>query len=332
MAIDSSERLVNLALYLSRDRSFSTIEDIRFGVEGYDRDGSPEAFARMFEHDKDNLRAAGLTIEVDEATQGYRIDPALSFATEILFEPREAAVIRAVGGLILADPEFPLTGDLRIALAKIGSSLGGIDALARSVPRTATTRTTSSDTRVIGFEDAINRSKRVTFSYAKPDGSSGDREVEPYGLARHAGAWYVVCYDLGREDIRMFKVDRASDVVVNPRQPKSPDFERPEGFDVGDHLGLEFQFGSEAPFTARIGIEEGAVRSLRRHIDRWGAWTTDADGAVTWDVDANDTEALVRWVISNGPGVALTGPPSAVAALRAALNRVEVSHGSSQLG
>ena len=330
MAIDSSERLVNLALYLSRDRSFSTIEEIRFGVEGYDRDGSPEAFARMFEHDKDNLRAAGLTIEVDESTQGYRIDPSLSFASEVTFEPREAAMIRAVGGLILSDPDFPLQGDLRLALAKIGSSLGGIDALAKSAA-SGRERTPAGDQRVTALEDAVNRSKQVTFEYAKPDGTTSERSLDPYGLARYSGGWYVVGYDREREAIRMFKVDRASDIKVNTRQPKSVDFERPSDFDVADYLGLEFQFGVEEPYTARLAIDAGAARTLWRRVRRSGSVIEHEDGSLTWDVEVKDTDALVRWTIANGPGVAILSPPAAVDAYANALNRVEVIHGSSEL-
>lgn len=329
MAIDSSERLVNLALYLSRDRSFSTIDDIRFGVEGYDREGSTEAFERMFEHDKDNLRAAGLTIQVDEATQGYRIDPALSFASEIALEPREAAMIRAVGGLILADEEFPLKRDLRLALAKIGSSIGGLDALAKAVPSASSD---SADPRVAVFEDAINRSKHVTFVYAKPDGSTDERTLEPYGLARFAGAWYVVGYDRMRENIRMFKIDRASDVAVNPRLPKSEDFERPAEFDVADHLGLEFQFGIEGPHQVELRVEPGAARIVRRFMERSGSLHEEEGGLLVWRVEVTDTAALIRWVIANGPGIEILSPPRLVESLRSALDRVEVSHGSSELG
>ena len=44
------------------------------------------------------------------------------------------------------------------------------------------------------------------------------REVEPYQLANGPEGWYVGCYDLGREDIRHFRLDRIKEATITERE------------------------------------------------------------------------------------------------------------------
>src|SRR5947207_13273657 len=82
MAARRAERLVNLVICLLSTRQFLTAERIRDVVPGYEpADGDPrtdEAFKRMFERDKAELRDLGVPLEtgrnsVFDAEDGYRI-------------------------------------------------------------------------------------------------------------------------------------------------------------------------------------------------------------------------------------------------------------------
>ena len=57
--IETVERIVNLAMYLSAARAPVTWEDIRTEVAGYPPDQNRDAFLRMFERDKKQLRESG---------------------------------------------------------------------------------------------------------------------------------------------------------------------------------------------------------------------------------------------------------------------------------
>src|SRR4051812_36210111 len=99
MTANKSERLLNLLILLLVSRSFVTKERIRDVIEDYREQRSVEAFEKMFERDKDELRALGIPIEVgsidayfdDEA--GYRIKRDAFELPQLELEPDEAAVV-----------------------------------------------------------------------------------------------------------------------------------------------------------------------------------------------------------------------------------------------
>ena len=73
-----AERLLNLLMALRGTRVGLDREHIRTVVRGYSRDASPEAFERMFERDKDELRAMGVPVvtltDASGVVTGYRIE------------------------------------------------------------------------------------------------------------------------------------------------------------------------------------------------------------------------------------------------------------------
>jgi predicted DNA-binding transcriptional regulator YafY len=59
----------------------------------------------------------------------------------------------------------------------------------------------------------------VRFDYKSHDGRASRRRAEPYRLVSHQRRWYLVAWDLDRDDWRTFRVDRAA-----PRTPTGPRF------------------------------------------------------------------------------------------------------------
>jgi proteasome accessory factor B len=125
------------------------------------------------------------------------------------------------------------------------------------------------------LEPAIRFRKRVTFSYtAAGNGVKTKREVDPYALAYREGAWVLVGWCHLRKEIRSFRVDRITDAVMAPK-PKSPDFERPEAFDVRTYANrspwtftnepaetVELEFRVEAADAAAADFGEAAERRV----------------------------------------------------------------------
>jgi predicted DNA-binding transcriptional regulator YafY len=67
---------------------------------------------------------------------------------------------------------------------------------------------------LIGLAHACDGHQRVTFAYVAQDGRLSERRAEPHRLVATDRRWYLVAYDLDRQDWRTFRVDRASSVVV----------------------------------------------------------------------------------------------------------------------
>ena len=62
MASEKSERLVNLVIALLATKKYLTKNQIFSAVPGYE--GTPDSKDRMFERDKEDLRAIGINIEM----------------------------------------------------------------------------------------------------------------------------------------------------------------------------------------------------------------------------------------------------------------------------
>ena len=99
MAARRTERLLNLVICLLATRRFVPREQIRKIVPGYADCESDEAFERMFERDKDDLREMGIPLETGsnsawfEDEIGYRIDRDRYALPAVSFEPEELAVL-----------------------------------------------------------------------------------------------------------------------------------------------------------------------------------------------------------------------------------------------
>src|SRR5207249_2513968 len=60
--------------------------------------------------------------------------------------------------------------------------------------------------------------ERLRFDYEAHSGASGRRAVEPYRLVNDRRRWYLVAWDLGRDDWRTFRADRIE--LVTPAGPR----------------------------------------------------------------------------------------------------------------
>ena len=98
-----TERLLSVVVLLLSSRRYLTAEEIRAAVRGYPE--QHEAFKRMFERDKEELRELGIPLETGvnnalDEEPGYRIKRQDYELPEIHLEADEAAVLGiAVAGL-----------------------------------------------------------------------------------------------------------------------------------------------------------------------------------------------------------------------------------------
>src|SRR5215211_7844316 len=99
MSTAKTERLLNLVICLLSTRRPLTKAQIRQAVPQYAENASTEAFERMFERDKDELRDLGIPLLTSfdnplfEDEVGYRVDRAAYALPEVSFEPDELAVL-----------------------------------------------------------------------------------------------------------------------------------------------------------------------------------------------------------------------------------------------
>ena len=322
---DAVERLVNLALYLADATEPVTAARIKSDVFGYPADQDETAFLRMFERDKKDLRAAGFTIEVVDESGRYQLNRAATFASALDLSPEETAAVRAAGAAMLADPSFPYPEDLRLALTKISTGFDS-DAI-QAAARLADEEPARQGAVVAMLADASSRGKRATFGYTNSYGASAPHAVEPYGLFLHDGRWYLVGRDTARDEVRTYTVARIDDVSVDAARPNTPDFARPQDFDVRRFVRLPFQYGPAADeFEAVVSFSPSAA--WRAEALCAGQGTIEPDGSgVVWHVTARSPRRLLRFALENGPGIRVTAPLALETDLHAGLTEVIRLHG-----
>src|SRR3954468_16164515 len=101
---------MNLVIALLSTRTFITAERIRDTVSGYSESPSDEAFSRMFERDKNELRDLGIPLETGrvsslDPTEGYKINQDAYALAPVELTADEAAAV-AVAAQLWESPEM----------------------------------------------------------------------------------------------------------------------------------------------------------------------------------------------------------------------------------
>ena len=83
----------------------------------------------------------------------------------------------------------------------------------------------SVDWNLVGtIADAVATSSRVTFDSTDQHGRRSHRTIEPYRHFLRQQRWYLIAYDLMREDWRIFRLDRVEEVATFPGPHDPPIF------------------------------------------------------------------------------------------------------------
>lgn len=305
--MNKSERLLNLLILLLVQRHHISKERIRATVDVY-REASDEAFERMFERDKDELRALGVPIEVGavdayfDDEPGYRIRPDEFALPGIELTADEAAV---VGLATRVWQHAGLASHTSDALAKLTAAGIEID---RSRLDIAAPVVTVEDPGFDAFWEASLDKVVVTFDYKRSGAAEVQtRRLEPWGVVSFSGRWYVVGRDVDRDDERLFRLSRVQGKVK--RVSRTGAFTIPPGTNLREltnRLGPPPR-SEKAVLLARTGTCLG----LRRSAPLVDEGVDGPDGTSAWDrleVAYSSVSSLADEVLSLGPSVYVESP------------------------
>lgn len=302
MAARKSERLLNLLITLLVSRSYVTKERIRSVVEQY-RDAGDEAFEKMFERDKDELRSIGIPIEVGyldrafEDEPGYRIERSAFELPQIDLEPDEAAVIGLAARVWQHAGLASATSDALVKLKAAGVSVD------RDVLSSVSPQLTVEEPTFEAFWTATQQRTPVAFDYRTAGSAdTAERHLEPWGVVSFRGRWYVVGLDTGRAAPRLFRLSRVQGEVRETGRPGT--YEIPEGTDI--RALTESLAPAPAEYRARLLVRRGAALGLRRQ-----ASPVEGETPEGWDrIEApyGRTDAMADEVLGYGAQVVVEEP------------------------
>jgi proteasome accessory factor B len=276
VAAKRAERLVNLVIALLGTRQYVTAARIRATVPGYEADDgsdrADEAFKRMFERDKADLREMGVPLEtgrtsVFDTEDGYRIARADYELPEITLNGEEAA---AVGLALRLWESAQLAGAAHSALVKLKAA--GIDVdTDRAIPLQP--RLDAGEPAFEPCYAAARDHRLLQFDYRRPDEDQpAHRRVQPWGVVAWHGRWYLVGLDLDRQAPRVFRLSR---VVGTPRPVGPADaFQPPGDLDLTEIVAG--QDGGEEHLVI-VRARPGTAIGLRREATPLGPGTGGGD-------------------------------------------------------
>jgi proteasome accessory factor B len=310
MAARRAERLVNLVICLLSTRQFLTAERIRDAVPGYEAaDGAKatdEAFKRMFERDKAELRDLGIPLETGrnssfDSEDGYRIRRGDYELPPIEFDAAEAA---AVGLAARLWQSATLGEPARQALIKLRAA--GTEIRTADAPG-AVPHLDASDPSLPALLDAARTATAVAFDYVKAGAGGPERRtLEPWGVLSWRRRWYVAGMDRDRGEPRSFRLSRIAGAVETIGGAGA--FERPAKLDL---LDLVAGRGPDDGRVARVRVSGAGAGQLRR------IGHSDSSDVIT--INFTDTQWLARTIASAGSSARVLEPADLVDAVVARL-------------
>lgn len=260
-----------------------TFEELRSAVPSYGRGEKSPTLLRMFERDKDELRAHGIPIRVraddeeDGASQRYYVHakemylPFLALAAAkgspprsrplpprgyrdiptLAFEPDEISALLTAARRAEAVGDRVLARDAQSSIRKLTYDLGvGIGTAVDPSTETTLRPEPKSAPTVTLLGDALLRCKKVDFKYHSINrDTTTTRTVEPYGLFFLGSHWYLAARDLSADEIRSFRVSRISGAKVNAKKAQSADYEIPSDFSLAAYARAKepWEIGDDMP-------------------------------------------------------------------------------------
>lgn len=143
--------------------------------------------------------------------------------------------------------------------------------------------------RIELIHTAISETERICFLYFSPRGETL-RRIEPYHLVFQWSSWYVWGWCMEREDFRLFKLSRMSELRLTgekfqKRQAPLPDFTPEKVFPPKYQVKAVFQ-----------------PECKWRLIEEYGAdsFITQEDGTLLFSFGFTDQEQIFSWILTFG--------------------------------
>jgi predicted DNA-binding transcriptional regulator YafY len=302
---ETSGRLLRLLSLLQSRREMS-------GPELAERLG---VTTRTLRRDVDRLRGLGYPVEASAGVAGYRLGVGATLPPLLLDDDEAVAVAlglrTAANGTVAGIEETVVR-----ALAKLEqllpsrlrqrvNALGSVTVAMRGGPIV-------DPAVLIALATACRDHERLRFDYRTHDQSEGVRTVEPHRLVHSGRAWYLVAWDLDRNDWRTYRADR-----ITPRIPTGPRFDPrplPEA-DIAAYTsrGITTRvYRYQARFTMHGPAEEVSAKfpPSIAYVEATGR------SRCRLEVGSNSLDELILWIGQGGFDFVVHEPPELIERLR----------------
>lgn len=315
--LETSARLLDLlsVLQLKRDWTSGELAD-RLGVS-----------TRTVRSDIAKLRSLGYPVAAQPGVAGgYRLAAGTAMPPLLLDDDEAVAV--AVGLTAVAARGLRVGETSLTALAKLEQILPSrlrrrVDAV-RATTSVVAGPSPALATSVLGtVAAAIRGNERLRFGYTSHPGATSKRLTEPHRLVNWGSRWYLLAWDVDRDDWRIFRADR-----IVPDSPTGVRF-RPR--DLDEDQAVEHVVGRVGRATWRFRARIRAAAPAATVAEKIGAYVrieTVSDKVCEVEVGSDDADQLALWITQLGVDIEVIEGEELAAAFRRLAARFHAAAGS----
>lgn len=284
-----------------------------------------EITPRTLRRDVDKLRSLGYPIHSTSGVEGgYQMGAGSDMPPLLLDDDEAVAVSMGLRSNTLGGIQGIEEASLR-ALSKmeqlmpprLAKRVAALQSMVISAPR-QTEHAPPVDAKLISFiATACRDLQQLQFDYADHKGAPTRRTVEPHRLVSFGRRWYLVAWDIARNDWRTFRADRiapksqATGARFAPRTPPAQDLAEyvSRGMWQGPCCKARIKlFAPADEMTRRIPPHFGIIEP----IDRKSCW---------FETSANTYESLAMHIVLIGTDFEVQEPAELVQHIRAIADR-----------
>jgi predicted DNA-binding transcriptional regulator YafY len=283
-----------------------------------------EVDARTIRRDVNRLRELGYLIESCTGPGGgYRLGAGTNTPPLLLDDQEALTVALAIGAMSGATSQFT-DAALRV-LVKLDQLLPARlrrrwKSLKDVMLSLANSHAVVDPTTLADLAASCRDQTRIDFKYADRKGDRTTRRVEPVRLVHTGRVWYLVAWDVNREDWRTFRVDRIDGKAgVHGGARFTPREAPPGGFEAYVSRAIA---ASAYRHRARIRIDE-PIAHAKGHIPSWiGVFEACGEAQTVITLGAETLEALTALIVHVGVDFELLEPAELAANIRAVSERL----------
>jgi predicted DNA-binding transcriptional regulator YafY len=255
-----------------------------------------EITERTLRRDVDRLRSLGYTVDSTSGVAGgYRLGAGTALPPLLLEDEEAIAVALGLGNPANAAGDIE-TASMR-ALAKLEQLMPPrlrrrLDNVRASVVPVMRGKSPVRLKAVSFLADACTERLVLRFGYRDHHDATTERTVEPHRVVQTGQRWYLLAWDMAREDWRTFRLDR-----IDGAEPTGARFtprRLPHG-DVASYMEHALQV---SPYLHHAQV---VVRATPETLEAYLGWVSGVpealgDGATRIATGANSLDALAVWL------------------------------------
>ncbi|PPK65289.1 YafY family protein [Actinokineospora auranticolor] len=311
--VETSARLLRLLSLLQTRRDWS-------GADLSEKLGVTD---RTVRRDVEKLRSLGYPVHASTGvTGGYRLGAGAALPPLLLDDEEAVAVAvglrSAAGGGVVGIEETSVR-----ALAKLEQVLPArlrnrVNALQSVVVPLRGEGPMVDPEHLSVIAGACRDRQTLRFDYRGRDGAETPRRVEPSRLVHTGRRWYLVAFDLDRDDWRTFRVDR-----LVPRAPVGPRFppREPPSEDMAAYASYGLSNGAYR-YQGVIVLHMSAERAAEQVSPTAGVLEAIDEDRCLLRTGGNNLDAMGMWLALLGCDFEVRSPPELIDRMTAVAHRL----------